>query len=124
MTTSLSQNSTIIRNSGFPPIINTVEIRRSVETSTAIAKALQIQTIFSNSRSAVNHPSLKYTTRDPAVIPNIAMLIEKKARWYHEMTDKILVSMIWSIKPHIQIRNRPRRNHGLYFLGLIMCVLL
>ena len=80
MTISLSQSNIIIRNSVFPPIINTVEIRRSVETSTAIAKALQIQTIFSNSRSAGNHRSLKYTKRDPAVIPNIAMLIEKNAR--------------------------------------------
>jgi hypothetical protein len=77
----LSQNNTIIRNCGVVPVvINTVEIRRSVETSTAIAKALQIQTIFSNSRSVVNHPSLKYMKRDPAVIPNIAMLIEKNAR--------------------------------------------
>src|ERR1700730_17942016 len=121
MTINLSQNSIIIRNSAFPPVfISTVEIRRSVETSTAIAKALQIQTIFSNSRSAVNQPSLKYTKRDPAVIPDIAMLIEKNARWYHEMTDKILVSMIWSINPHMQIRNTPRRNHSLALLRLII----
>ena len=45
----MSKNNTIIRNSGFvTSVINTVEIRRSVEISTAIAKALQIQTIFSN----------------------------------------------------------------------------
>ena len=40
------------------------------------------------------------------------------------MTDKILVSMICIIKVHIQIRNRPRRNHGLDLLRLSMLMLI
>jgi hypothetical protein len=54
MTISLSHNSTIIRNSGFPPIITTVEIGKSVESAPARANAPQIQTIFSNNRSDGN----------------------------------------------------------------------
>ena len=38
------------------------------------------------------------------------------------MTDKILVSMICSIKVHMQIRNRPRRNHGLDLLRLSVLI--
>src|SRR5215468_4393343 len=50
-----------------------------------------------STRRGRNHSRRKYTKTAPPVRPNMAILITKKARWYQEMTEMILVSMICSI---------------------------
>jgi hypothetical protein len=60
--------------------VSTVVIATIAESTTDIAKAEDIQTKFSNSLCLGNKGSRKYTKRDPAVMPNIAMAMAKKAR--------------------------------------------
>jgi hypothetical protein len=55
---------------------------------------------------SLNRPS-RYTCSAPAVIPNIAMEIAMKAKWYHMVTLKIRVKRISNIRVARVMRNRP-----------------
>ncbi len=82
---SLSHDSAIIGNAivSEPMLllpITTVEIRSSAETTMEMPKAAVIQVMFSSSRSLENDDCRKYTKREPAVMPNMPMLMAKNAR--------------------------------------------
>ena len=56
-----------------------VVINDMVESTTAIANAVLIQARLSDRQFAGNRSGLKYTINEPAVMPNIAMLMAKNA---------------------------------------------
>ena len=82
---SLSHDSAIIGNAivSEPMLllpITTVEIRSSAETTMEMPKAAVIHVMFSSSRSLENDDCRKYTKREPAVMPNMPMLMAKNAK--------------------------------------------
>src|SRR5215207_4276182 len=46
------------------------------------------------------------------VMPSMATLMAKKARAYHEITDRMRVWTIWNTRTEKVIRNTPIRNAG------------
>src|SRR5580693_5429754 len=110
MKISLSQTTAVISNVPATPEGAIVVIKDRVDRTTEIENAVLIQTRFSNRRSRGNKSDLKYINKDPALMPSIAMLIAKKARWDHRITEMRRVSTIWSIRPHEHIKNTPLRN--------------
>jgi hypothetical protein len=77
LTISLSQSRTITTE--VTVLGTTEETSEAVDNTTEIANAAAIHAKCSYSRSRVNSCDLKYTISDPAVMPNIAMLMAKNA---------------------------------------------
>jgi hypothetical protein len=55
----------------------------------------------------VNRLGIRYTTRAPTVVPNKAIEIAMKAKWYHMLTLKIRVSRISTMRVDSVTRNKP-----------------
>jgi hypothetical protein len=73
----------------------------------ATAKARLLQASWAGARSGVNRLGIRYTTRAPTVVPNKAIEIAMKAKWYHMLTLKIRVSRISTMRVDSVTRNKP-----------------
>src|ERR1700757_4518547 len=105
LTISLSQRRTITTE--VTVLGTTEETSEAVDNTTEIANAAAIHAKCSYSRSGVNSCDLKYTISDPAPLPNTASLEAKNAMYSQAITDSSLVSIIWSIRLHMQTMKTP-----------------
>ena len=79
MTIIFTQTTVVMAHVLASPDGISVVINDMVETTTAIANALLIQAKFPDRQFSGNRSGLKYTINEPAVMPNIAILMAKKA---------------------------------------------
>src|SRR4051812_36302518 len=74
-----SQTTAVMAHVFAKPEGVSVVINDMVESTTAIANAPLIQAKFPDRQFSGNRSGLKYTINDPVVMPNIAILMAKKA---------------------------------------------
>ena len=75
--------------------VSTGILKCTSRAATAVMPNTRLQTASRRGRSLFgNHRGNRYTMSAPTVIPNIAIEIATKAKWYHIVTLKIRVSRI------------------------------
>jgi len=87
-----------------------VVISEKLDRVTAAEKAALIHARLPIKRSAGNQSDLKCTISAPTVMPSMAILIARNAKWYHRMTEMTLVCTTCNIKQLMHIRKTPDRN--------------
>src|SRR5437867_10156908 len=94
--------------SGLAGVARYARKLRTIETE----KSAAVLPRWSSTPPRAKRPGDRKTRRAPTVMPNMAIEIAMKAKWYHMVTLKMRVSRISYITVASAVANRPRKIRG------------